>query len=84
LVEISPRLRTLQAERLAHATWHDSVADIPPGPILLIANEFLDALPIRQFVRGAEGWAERHVCDGRFVDVPCAARDAAGAVIEDG
>ena len=38
-----------------------TVATLPPGPLLLIANEFLDALPIRQFVRGADGWHERRV-----------------------
>jgi len=38
--------------------------------VLLIANEFLDALPIRQFVRRGDGWAERHVEDGQFVERP--------------
>jgi NADH dehydrogenase [ubiquinone] 1 alpha subcomplex assembly factor 7 len=74
LVEISPALRRRQAETL-HAysgdltpTWHDSLADVPEGPILLIANEFFDALPVRQFARTAAGWCERLVtlsADGR-------------------
>src|SRR4029077_6448288 len=34
---------------------------LPEGPLLLVANEFLDALPIRQLVRGRAGWAERIV-----------------------
>jgi NADH dehydrogenase [ubiquinone] 1 alpha subcomplex assembly factor 7 len=70
LVETSPRLRAIQAARLAHATWHDALADIPPGPMILLANEFLDALPIRQFVRRGEGWTERFVAGGAFVEQP--------------
>ena len=64
LVETSPALRRLQAERLADASpvWHDRLADVPPGvPALVVANEFLDALPIRQFVRTGEGWRERQI-----------------------
>ncbi len=74
LVETSPRLRAEQAARLpdATATWHDSVADLPPGPMLLLANEFLDALPIRQLVRRGDAWMERHVADGRFAERPAA------------
>jgi len=63
LVETSSALRAIQRETLArHAPhWHDSAADLPPGPLLLIANEFLDALPIRQFERTEQGWRERFV-----------------------
>ena len=63
LVEASPTLRDVQRERLAgHAvTWHDSVADLPEGPLFVVANEFFDALPIRQFTRDAAGWRERQV-----------------------
>lgn len=65
LIEASPRLRVLQAERLAEAGpelgWRNNVEDLPEAPLYLIANEFLDALPIRQFQRGAEGWRERLV-----------------------
>jgi NADH dehydrogenase [ubiquinone] 1 alpha subcomplex assembly factor 7 len=63
LVETSPTLRAVQAKTLAQAAphWHDAVDALPPGPLLLIANEFLDALPIRQLVRAAEGWHERLV-----------------------
>ncbi len=71
LIETSPRLRAVQAEKLPSPVFHDRIEDLPPGPLLLLANEFLDALPIRQFVRMGRGWAERHVADGRFVDVPC-------------
>ncbi|MGI4977319.1 MAG: class I SAM-dependent methyltransferase, partial [Janthinobacterium lividum] len=74
LVETSPRLRAEQAACLpgAGATWHDAVQDLPPGPMLLLANEFLDALPIRQMVRRGGAWMERHVADGRFTEHPAA------------
>ena len=54
----SPRLRALQAERLAgvEATWHERFEEVPPGPLLLVANEFLDALPVHQLVRTDGGW----------------------------
>ena len=68
LVESSPRLRTLAAARLPEAAWHARIEDLPDGPLLLLANEFLDALPIRQFVRHAAGWTERFVQDGQFVE----------------
>jgi NADH dehydrogenase [ubiquinone] 1 alpha subcomplex assembly factor 7 len=66
LVETSPVLRHAQRRRLAGLpdlapNFADSVDALPEGPLLLVANEFLDALPIRQFVRGRRGWAERLV-----------------------
>jgi len=63
LVETSPALRAAQASRLnAHGpTWHDSLAGLPEGPLFLLANEFFDALPIRQFQRVPQGWRERVV-----------------------
>ncbi|MCX8100679.1 MAG: SAM-dependent methyltransferase [Geminicoccaceae bacterium] len=64
LVEASPVLRALQAERLAAFAprFHDRLETVPEGrPLLLIANEFFDVLPIRQFVRTADGWRERLV-----------------------
>lgn len=72
LVEASPVLRAVQAERLAAFAprFHDRLETVPEDrPLLLIANEFLDVLPIRQFVRTAEGWRERLVAadgDGRL------------------
>ena len=71
LIETSPRLRAVQSETIADAIWHERIDDLPAGPLLLIANEFLDALPIRQFVRRGEGWAERYVEEGAFLEVPC-------------
>ncbi len=93
LVESSSALRRAQAERLSDAapTWHERAGMLPPGPLLLLANEFLDALPIRQFVRRGAGWAERHVADGAFDeraadgpgrDAPWAADAAEGDVVE--
>ncbi len=71
LIETSPRLRERQAGVLPDAAWHDDLAGLPAGPLLLLGNEFLDALPIRQFERAGDGWAERHVRDGGFVTLSC-------------
>jgi NADH dehydrogenase [ubiquinone] 1 alpha subcomplex assembly factor 7 len=54
LVETSPLLRNQQERAVPDAFWHESVDDLPRRPMLLVANEFLDALPIRQFVDGVE------------------------------
>jgi NADH dehydrogenase [ubiquinone] 1 alpha subcomplex assembly factor 7 len=71
LVEASTPLRAAQATRLAqfHPVWHDSADTLPDLPLYLIANEFFDALPIRQFLRQGDGWAERMV--GAEGDVLC-------------
>ncbi|WP_232824929.1 class I SAM-dependent methyltransferase [Primorskyibacter marinus] len=63
LVEASATLRARQAEVLAgHApTWLDNAADLPDAPLWLVANEFFDALPIRQYVRNGAAWCERRV-----------------------
>lgn len=61
-VETSPTLRTRQAAAVPQAVWHDDVEDLPTDrPLIIIANEFFDALPIRQLVRGPAGWRERLV-----------------------
>lgn len=61
-VETSTALKALQLERHPGAVWHDDLSTLPTdGPILLVANEFLDALPVRQLVRTAQGWRERMV-----------------------
>jgi len=54
MVENSPVLREAQREAVPEAIHHDTIADLPDGPLLLVANEFFDALPIRQFVNGIE------------------------------
>lgn len=69
LVEASPALRTRQAEVLGSGiVWHDRIEDLPDAPLFLVANEFFDALPIRQFLRAGAGWRERQVglADGRL------------------
>ncbi|MDR3538173.1 MAG: SAM-dependent methyltransferase [Acetobacteraceae bacterium] len=75
LIETSPRLRAIQAARLPAAIWHDGIETVPDGPFLLLANEFLDALPIRQFVRRRDGWCERYVGDHGSVERPAAPGD---------
>jgi NADH dehydrogenase [ubiquinone] 1 alpha subcomplex assembly factor 7 len=66
LVEASPALESLQRERLRDGStrlrWVRQWSDVPrERPLFLIANEFLDALPIRQFVKTERGWCERTV-----------------------
>ena len=63
LIEASPRLRAVQAQTLqAYApTWAGAAQDLPPLPLFLLANEFFDALPIRQFQRAGPAWRERLV-----------------------
>jgi len=100
LVETSPMLKERQRQALAEAplpvAWTDTFDADGEAPLLLIANEFLDALPIRQFERTADGWRERQVAlDGeagfRFAtgdtvmedQVPAALRDTpTGAIFE--
>ncbi|WP_099826176.1 class I SAM-dependent methyltransferase [Oceaniglobus indicus] len=63
LVEASRPLRGEQARRLGdHApAWHDAVTGLPDLPLFLVANEFFDALPVRQFLRDGDTWRERVV-----------------------
>ncbi len=84
-IETSPRLREEQKQRVPDATWHDALADVPDGKMIVIANEFLDALPVRQFVRRADGWRERYVLDGGYVELAtdfALPDDAVGSVRE--
>jgi SAM-dependent MidA family methyltransferase len=53
-VETSPVLREAQSKAVPNAAWHDDAATLPGRPLLAVANEFLDALPVRQFVNGVE------------------------------
>ena len=54
LVETSPILRTAQKGAVPDAQWHETIEELPARPLLLVANEFLDALPIRQHVDGIQ------------------------------
>lgn len=63
LVETNAVLRDEQKARLAsfRPRWHERLDGVPGGPLLLVANEFFDALPVRQFHRTERGWTERMV-----------------------
>jgi SAM-dependent MidA family methyltransferase len=100
LVETSPRLRDLQKTAIVayrEPVFHDSIATLPENtPLLVIGNEFLDALPTRQYVKAGAAWRERTVA--REVDKlvfalgastllpselpPAAARAREGAIFE--
>ncbi|MDB5738554.1 MAG: hypothetical protein JWO65_2222 [Sphingomonas bacterium] len=62
LVETSPTLAAAQRRLVPQAIHHESIATLPTDrPLLIVANEFFDALPIRQLVRTSEGWRERMI-----------------------
>ncbi len=67
MVETSPPLKTLQQQALeeidlAHpAQWHGAFDDVPDGPVIVIANEFFDALPIEQYFHAGDYWCPRVV-----------------------
>jgi NADH dehydrogenase [ubiquinone] 1 alpha subcomplex assembly factor 7 len=66
LIEISPRLRSIQKKALDHYHnvqffWHNRFADVPSLPIFLVANEFFDALPIHQYIKYSNCWYENMV-----------------------
>jgi SAM-dependent MidA family methyltransferase len=97
LVETSPALRARQAATLVRSepVWHETLAEALDGPVIVIANEFLDALPLDQFVMTPEGWRERLVgldaegklCWGLSSAPPlpplaCGASPPAGTVLE--
>ncbi len=72
-VEGSEALRRIQRGAVPEARFHDDLSSVPDdAPLLLVANEFLDALPVRQLVKTARGWRERMVAvdaEGRFACV---------------
>lgn len=74
-VETSPVLRSAQAKAVPEAEWHEDIGSLPDVPLLLVANEFFDALAVRQFV----GAAERKV----MVAAGGLAFDRDGAIVED-
>lgn len=74
LVEISPALQQIQERRLAEldvpVLWHAKLQEVPGGASIVVANEFVDALPVHQAVKADDGWHERVVDigpDGRLV-----------------
>ncbi|SFF90970.1 NADH dehydrogenase [ubiquinone] 1 alpha subcomplex assembly factor 7 [Novosphingobium sp. CF614] len=71
-VESSAALRDIQRTAVPQAQWHHDLSDLPmTGPVLVVGNEFLDALPVRQLVKTPQGWRERMVDfqDHRFLPV---------------
>lgn len=70
LIETSSALEAKQAEQLTNSgvpvNWVSRLEDVPEGPTLVIGNEFLDCLPIRQFImkdrfKASDGWHERNI-----------------------
>ncbi|MEM9045716.1 MAG: SAM-dependent methyltransferase [Pseudomonadota bacterium] len=61
MIETSPKLREQQKAKVPEARWAEGLNEIPPGPAVIIANEFFDALPVKQYLRSPEGWRERQV-----------------------
>jgi SAM-dependent MidA family methyltransferase len=62
MVEVNPTLRHRQVKTLADAGevfWHERIDDVPPGPSIILANEYFDVLPVHQMVRQDDGWHER-------------------------
>lgn len=90
LVEINETLRAHQREKLAarHPIWHVTPDTLPEAPLFLLANEFFDALPIRQFRRVGLAWRERIVtpdfefADGAEVSPPVAHDVPEGEIVE--
>ena len=72
-VETSPVLKAKQAQLHPDAIWHDDITSLPEdGPLLIVANEFFDALPIEQFVATSGGWRRQMVARDRskFIATP--------------
>jgi SAM-dependent MidA family methyltransferase len=64
LVEINPVLREKQAATLSgvrNILWHDHIDEVPPGPAVILANEYFDVLPVHQMVKREGGWHERTI-----------------------
>lgn len=96
LIEVSASLRTAQEQTLAshsyRVSWHGALDQVPPGAAIVVANEFLDALPIRQLVYHGDAWHERVIdvgldstllfAVGPRVDFRSAATPENGAIVE--
>jgi SAM-dependent MidA family methyltransferase len=92
LVETSPVLRAVQEKTLTNAAVsiasHHAIEELPEGPVIAIANEFVDALPVGQFVKDRDGWHARMIgiADDKlaFVAAPDALFAHAGAELPPG
>ena len=58
-IELSPNLHTQDTK--LNIQWHQNIETVPEAPSIIIANEFFDALPIKQYIKTKTGWAERHI-----------------------
>jgi NADH dehydrogenase [ubiquinone] 1 alpha subcomplex assembly factor 7 len=82
LVETSRSLRIEQASRLPDAVWHEDMTTLSENmPLLVVANEFFDALPIEQLVRGADGWRQRLVACQDTLFLPVTGKPVPDAII---
>jgi SAM-dependent MidA family methyltransferase len=65
MVEVSPLLRERQQQALGATDvpvmWHETLEDVPDGPLIILANEFIDTLPVNQAIKQFNGWYERMV-----------------------
>lgn len=83
-VETSPVLRKLQHDRHPEAVWHDSIGTLPTdAPMIVIANEFFDALPYRQYIKTYSGWRERMVIHDEDGFRPVPGNDPAEQLVPD-
>jgi len=81
-VETSPLLRRAQAGKVPAAVFHDDVTTLPDDrPMLIVANEFFDALPIHQLVRGADHWHERRIACQDTLFLPVTGKQIPEAVV---
>jgi len=76
LIEASAALKAVQAQTLgptgAQIRWVDRLESVPPGPAIVLGNEFLDCLPVRQAIRRGDDWHERMIgldADAAFIFV---------------
>jgi NADH dehydrogenase [ubiquinone] 1 alpha subcomplex assembly factor 7 len=79
LVEINPVLHEKQKAALSgvrNVQWHASIDEVPPGPSIILANEYFDVLPVHQVVRRPTGWHER------VIEVDASGKLAFGAAAE--
>ncbi len=83
-VETSAALRQRQKAAVPDATWHDDVATLPDDrPLIVVANEFFDALPIHQLVRAGDTWRERLVACQDLLFLPITGKQVPDTVIPD-
>jgi NADH dehydrogenase [ubiquinone] 1 alpha subcomplex assembly factor 7 len=81
-VETSPRLREEQAKQVPGAEWCLDLVGLPDdAPLLVVANEFFDALPIRQLVNSGESWRERLIACQDTLFLPVVGQNSFDSVI---